>query len=90
MGDQMAQAKDSGLRNLFNPGFLGPRGIVRFFLGLSLIQPHMTQKPVLRGEVGARALRLWSGCLLSHFAESVVISVRCACSMILVDWPEDR
>ena len=26
-------------------------------LELELTQPHMTQKPVLRGEVGARALR---------------------------------
>ena len=27
-------------------------------LELELIQPHMTQKPVLRGEVDARALRV--------------------------------
>ena len=29
-------------------------------LELELIQPHMAQKPVLRGEVGARALRVQS------------------------------
>ena len=29
-------------------------------LELELIQPHMAQKPVLRGEVGARALRVRS------------------------------
>ena len=27
-------------------------------LELELIQPHMTQKPMLRGEVDARALRV--------------------------------
>ena len=27
-------------------------------LKLELIQPHMTQKPVLRGEVGTHALRM--------------------------------
>ena len=29
-------------------------------LELELIQPHMAQKPMLRGEVGARALRVRS------------------------------
>ena len=29
-------------------------------LELELIQSHMAQKPMLRGEVGARALRVWS------------------------------
>ena len=28
-------------------------------LELELTQPHMAQKPMLRGEVGARALRVW-------------------------------
>ena len=38
-----------------------PRGGRRpFELELELIQPHMAQKPVLRGEVGARALRVRS------------------------------
>jgi hypothetical protein len=30
-------------------------------LELELMQPHMTQKPMLRGEVGARALRIAPG-----------------------------
>ena len=29
-------------------------------LDLELVQPHMTQKPMLRGKVGARALRMSS------------------------------
>ena len=32
------------------------------FLELELIQSHMTQKPLLRGEVGARALRVRCAC----------------------------
>ena len=32
----------------------------RFELELELILSHMTQKPMLRGEVGARALRVRS------------------------------
>ena len=42
----------------------GPQGAPFFLasleLELELIQSHMAQKPVLRGEVGARALRVRS------------------------------
>ncbi len=41
-----------------------PRGLreldLELELELELILSHMTQKPMLRGEVGARALRVWS------------------------------
>ena len=51
-------------------------------LGLELIQPHMTQKPVLRGKVGARAWRvcgqtreeIWAGaCGARRMGESACV-----------------
>ena len=48
--------------------------ITELELELELIQSHMAQKPMLRGEVGARALRVRSD-VRGHYIYSVLILV---------------
>ena len=49
--------RESGLFLKLKPNTPVKRARVIQRLELELIQPHMTQMPMLRGEVGARALR---------------------------------